>query len=248
MNELLLESAASVRTADDFRTWTRAYIRPIFPHESLISGWGHFHAGGVALDYLLTIDFPVEHIEVIRNRAGAIDTPILRRWLSLQEPVVFDASDPWVDIPEKWLASFRRHGLRNIVAHGVMDTERCAGTYHSFFKMPGTLGESQLKTVKQVVPVLHDVLSRVIDAVGTDSRFARCLTLLSDRAREVVHWVGLGKTNAEIAEITRMSESTVKHHITEIFDKLGVSNRAQLVRSLAEYETGKAPAYKTRFL
>src|SRR6266852_5246334 len=117
MNERLLESAASVRTADDFKEWTRACIRPIFPHESLISGWGHMHAGGVALDYMLTVDFPPEHIEATRNSAGGIDTLILRRWLAVQEPVLFDASDPWPDMPVKCLDNFRQHKLRNLIAH-----------------------------------------------------------------------------------------------------------------------------------
>ncbi len=248
MNELLLESAASVRTADDFREWTRACIRPIFPHESLISGWGHFHAGGVALDYLVTIDFPIEHIDVIRNHAGAIDTPILRRWLAVQEPVLFDASQPWPDVPVTWLASFRHHKLRNLVAHAVVDAERSAGTYHCFFQLPGTPGQPHLDTVRWLAPILHEVLCRVIDSLGAGSRFARGLTLLNEREREVARWVGLGKTNPEIAQITDMSESTVKHNLTEIFNKLGVSNRAQLLRCLLENETGQVPPYKTRFL
>ncbi len=44
-----------VRTIDEFKGWTREKVRPIFPHETLASGYGHLHAGGVALDYVVTI-------------------------------------------------------------------------------------------------------------------------------------------------------------------------------------------------
>jgi len=162
--------------------------------------------------------------------------------------VLFDGLHPWPDIPAIWLASFRHHKLRNLVAHAVVDAERSAGTYHCFFQLPGTPGQPHLDTVRWLVPILHEVLCRVIDSHSAGSRFARSLTLLNEREREVVGWVGLGKTNPEIAKITRMGESTVKHHITDIFNKLGVSNRARLVRCLLENETGRAPTYKTRFL
>src|SRR4051794_40544814 len=125
MSRSLREAAASVRTVDDFREWTRSCLRPILPHDALLSGFGHMHAGGVNLDYIVAVDFAVEHLEAIRNRAGAIDTPILRRWLEVQEPVFFDADKPWAEIPEKWLGSFRSCGLRNVVAHAVLDNERC---------------------------------------------------------------------------------------------------------------------------
>jgi two-component system, NarL family, nitrate/nitrite response regulator NarL len=37
-----------------------------------------------------------------------------------------------------------------------------------------------------------------------------------------------GKTNREIAKRIAISEQTVKHHLTNIFDKVGVYNRLEL--------------------
>ncbi len=51
---------------------------------------------------------------------------------------------------------------------------------------------------------------------------------LSAREMEVVGTVVAGYSNREIAEKFRISEQTVKHHITNIFDKLGVSSRLEL--------------------
>ena len=49
---------------------------------------------------------------------------------------------------------------------------------------------------------------------------------LTPRAAEVLLWVAQGKTNADVGAILGMSESTVKKHLVEIFEKLGVENRS----------------------
>jgi DNA-binding NarL/FixJ family response regulator len=53
------------------------------------------------------------------------------------------------------------------------------------------------------------------------------LTLgLTPRAAEVLLWVAQGKTNSDIATILGISESTVKKHLLEIFEKLAVETRS----------------------
>jgi len=49
---------------------------------------------------------------------------------------------------------------------------------------------------------------------------------LTPRAAEVLLWVAQGKTNADIAIILGISESTAKKHVLEIFEKLGVETRS----------------------
>jgi DNA-binding NarL/FixJ family response regulator len=49
---------------------------------------------------------------------------------------------------------------------------------------------------------------------------------LRARAAEVLLWVAQGKTNADIATILGISESTVKKHLLEIHAKLGVETRS----------------------
>jgi DNA-binding NarL/FixJ family response regulator len=56
---------------------------------------------------------------------------------------------------------------------------------------------------------------------------------LTPRAAETLLWLSQGKTNADIATILGITESTVKKHVQEIFDKLGVETRgAATVRAL----------------
>ena len=56
---------------------------------------------------------------------------------------------------------------------------------------------------------------------------------LTPRATETLLWVAQGKTNADIATILGITESTVKKHVQEIFEKLGIETRgAATVRAL----------------
>jgi DNA-binding NarL/FixJ family response regulator len=56
---------------------------------------------------------------------------------------------------------------------------------------------------------------------------------LTPRVAEALLWLAQGKTNSDIASILGISESTVKKHVQEIFEKLGVETRgAATVRAL----------------
>ena len=49
---------------------------------------------------------------------------------------------------------------------------------------------------------------------------------LSERETQVLRSLAAGKTNRDIAEALFISEKTVARHVSNIFDKLGVSNRS----------------------
>jgi DNA-binding NarL/FixJ family response regulator len=48
------------------------------------------------------------------------------------------------------------------------------------------------------------------------------------REREIISAIVSGRANKEIAAKLSISEDTVKHHLSNIFDKAGVSNRLEL--------------------
>jgi DNA-binding NarL/FixJ family response regulator len=52
--------------------------------------------------------------------------------------------------------------------------------------------------------------------------------LLTDREKEIVQHVAQGFRNKEIGQTLFISEQTVKNHLHNIFDKLGVSDRLEL--------------------
>ena len=51
---------------------------------------------------------------------------------------------------------------------------------------------------------------------------------LTPRQLQIIEHVVTGKTNREIASKLSISEETVKHHLTQIFNKTGVSTRLEL--------------------
>ncbi|MFY9554805.1 MAG: response regulator transcription factor [Blastocatellia bacterium] len=58
---------------------------------------------------------------------------------------------------------------------------------------------------------------------------AEKIASLTNREREVVALIGEGIKNKEIADRLFISETTVRHHLTSIFDKLGVGDRVELL-------------------
>lgn len=52
---------------------------------------------------------------------------------------------------------------------------------------------------------------------------------LSPREREILALISEGLGNADIGERLAISEKTVRNHVSNLFDKLGVSTRAQAI-------------------
>lgn len=66
-------------------------------------------------------------------------------------------------------------------------------------------------------------------AAPTSGRAARPFPELTDREIEVLRLVADGLTNADIARRLVLSERTVRNHISNVFAKLQVADRAQAV-------------------
>jgi two-component system nitrate/nitrite response regulator NarL len=76
----------------------------------------------------------------------------------------------------------------------------------------------------------NKMTNEVVEAFKKSSTFGprRDKPLLSEREREIVQLVAQGYRNREIGEKLFISEQTVKNHLHNIFDKLGVSDRLEL--------------------
>jgi DNA-binding NarL/FixJ family response regulator len=72
-------------------------------------------------------------------------------------------------------------------------------------------------------------------AAPTDSVFAA----LSPRERQVLALMYDGLSNMDIAERLKIREKTVRNHVSNVFDKLGVWSRAQAIVFAREHGFGR---------
>jgi two-component system nitrate/nitrite response regulator NarL len=79
---------------------------------------------------------------------------------------------------------------------------------------------------RESVSNLVQYLRTLVQASGEDAKQKKFG--LTPRELEIVSAVVAGFANKEIAEYFKISEDTVKHHLSNIFDKLGVSTRLEL--------------------
>ena len=68
------------------------------------------------------------------------------------------------------------------------------------------------------------------------------IATLTPRECEVISLIGQGLRNKKIAQSLFISETTVRHHLTSIFDKLGVSERLELVIYAYRHDLAKIPS------
>lgn len=90
---------------------------------------------------------------------------------------------------------------------------------------------------RSVVANVLTKFSRARNLENADPEVEKIATL-SPREREIILLIGEGLKNQQIAERLFLSETTVRHHLTSIFSKLGVSDRLELI--IYAYQRGLA--------
>ncbi len=108
-------------------------------------------------------------------------------------------------------------------ARGVLGRQE---SVEVFSKCLRRVHEGQIWANSEQIAVLAHALasSHAVGAVD-----ARGMNLLSKREMEIVRSVAQGLTNREIAERLGLSPHTIKNSLFRIFDKLGASNRVELL-------------------
>ncbi|HYN15457.1 MAG TPA: response regulator transcription factor [Terriglobales bacterium] len=104
-----------------------------------------------------------------------------------------------------------------------------------------TCYESQFDALCKCISCVHggqvwanaQQLDCLVDAVAQAPTVrlvnAKGFNVLSKREEEVMRRVAEGLSNHEIAQQLHLSDHTVKNHLFHIYDKLGISNRVELV-------------------
>ncbi|SFW40104.1 XrtB/PEP-CTERM-associated transcriptional regulator EpsA, partial [Nitrosovibrio sp. Nv17] len=127
-------------------------------------------------------------------------------------------------------------GMRSALLHGISDRRGRHDCLYVIFSSRDTLDGGTLAAMEILLPYLDTALRGVAPlpqrtylpegAQETEHHG------LSERESEIMDWVKLGKTNAEIGSILSISAFTVKNHMQRIFKKLDVYNRMQAVSKI----------------
>lgn len=108
------------------------------------------------------------------------------------------------------------HGLLDAGADGfVLKTAELSELYQALTEVAG--GRQSFNP---------DVMARVEQHMQEGHSQLESLT---EREREVLTYVGGGKTNKEIGQILYISDRTVQGHLKNIYEKLGVNTRTEAV-------------------
>jgi len=110
-------------------------------------------------------------------------------------------------------------GARGVVLKSVGVAEMLIKSIHAVMEGQYWLGHS---SVADLVTALRSLMS----PAGQES--PRKAFGVTARELEIVTAVVSGRTNKDVAQQFSISEETVKRHLTNTFDKLGVSNRLEL--------------------
>jgi len=116
--------------------------------------------------------------------------------------------------------------------------------------MKDSATELLLKSIRSVMSgeywvgreCVQDLVKTLKDLMPTRGEDPRQKTFgLTPREMEIISAIVAGFTNKDIAQQYSISEQTVKHHLTNIFDKLGVSNRLELALFAVNHHLGDMP-------
>lgn len=82
------------------------------------------------------------------------------------------------------------------------------------------------------------VTARVMDRLRRGPRVDPALVKLSEQERKILHFIGEGMTNKQIAAAANLAEKTVKNYVSAILSKLGMQRRAQAAAFAARHPEG----------
>jgi two-component system, NarL family, nitrate/nitrite response regulator NarL len=180
-----------------------------------------FDVLGVAPDLAAAVDMSQRHqpdillIDVV-NEVGKDGLAVLNELHRLKIPVRTLLLTKFLSGPDlKRALLLGAHGvvLKASPAKTLIDGIR--GVMRGQYWIGSEIGDSMLGALRDS--------TRSTNGNGTKGAFG-----LTPRELEIITTVVAGYSNAEIAKRYGISEQTVKHHLSSIFDRVGVFNRLEL--------------------
>ena len=133
--------------------------------------------------------------------------PLILERVPGQKIVILTVSEASDDVTTALRSGAKGYVLKGVGSRALADILRTVASGESY-----------------VAPTLS---ARLISGDGNASLKADLLRDLTGRESEVLQFVAAGLSNKQIGLKLDLHEKTVKHHMTQIFAKLGVANRTE---------------------
>ena len=158
------------------------------------------------------------HADVVLVAGNHLPDLSLLRWLRVSYPKIAPVLLAENDDPELVVNALRA-GAKGIFLFTQTPFPMLCKCIHCVFRGEVWVNNQQMN---YVLDALSDVpMLRVLSSTGR--------SLLTPREEQVVALVADGLTNRGVASELGLSEHTVKKYLFRIFEKLGISNRVELV-------------------
>lgn len=229
----LCASAQEIEIAAEFQNWMRTHVNAFFPFGMMAAVRGSILDDIIFVEQLISVDDPDEFLRPLQMQTKLSDRPVVEKWHREREPQMIHDAPMTQLIPHLACARENKYSLQNLAVHGQIDKQGHEGTYYCFARIAESLGERHRQKLKLMVPQLHHAMCklRTNSVMPPAAPSNPCLTT---REREILHLVGHGKTNREIAALLARSQRTINNHVHAILSKLGVANRAEATARLRQ--------------
>ena len=230
-----LQKLASTDSLDEFEYWAKSELRLLIPHAALLVTVGRLYGVGSVPTHRLSVDFPLEMVESLKNAAGALNDPPMYGWFKSQKLRVVHITDVEERGEQRqWRMTLLRYGFHSMMIHGVLDHAKRRFAIFQMCNLPrDSLQESSLRLSlllsDMAAAVWRISLSKRVDLVRHGSIVGHPTLSLTASELHIIELLAQGLSNKEIARRRGVSDSTVKTQVQRTGAKVGATRRAEIV-------------------
>lgn len=202
-------------------------LQKLIPFEHAVAVLGNLDRSGDArIVHAVNVSYPDEWVRLYMEKNLAPVDAVVQEHFSSFRPFCWNEIYSRRQQSDTILSATRDMRISDGYTHGVQAAiGASAGSLFSFCnaKMPH---EERISCILEyVIPHLHQAFMRVLNMSGP----SHTSIVLSEREKEVLEWLKCGKSSWDISVILGISERTVNFHIYNMMNKLGATNRTQIV-------------------
>ncbi|HEX9395297.1 MAG TPA: XrtB/PEP-CTERM-associated transcriptional regulator EpsA [Burkholderiales bacterium] len=235
LEALLLNFDASLRvhSRPQLFGWTQGLLQSLVPHELLVCALCADPSSSFQADCFAGARIePAPLLELFRRDTSLVPQAVKNWERGHFRPLLCDAAPGAAYAGGELAGELRRAGAPSVLLHGTYDAFGKPASLFFFAADRGDAGARRELLVELIVPFVHLAWMRSqVDRPAEENGAAapRGPGLLTEREREILRWIHVGKSNIEIGTILTISPLTVKNHVQKILRKLNVQNRTQAV-------------------